>query len=234
MVLTPLLQDWESLKHTPRTHRGDQPSEILPNLYLSGHPARFRRMPPGYTAHPSKYLCDNFGIHVIVNCCAAPSWAPFVVEDLATGEKKPFDDFPSASFLLSSPDADDADGVGRTPRLLHVNLAADDVEEFIIKPHLTPLAKIICAAWLGTTTTTKRVGVLVHCQMGVSRSATVLAAALLYATKEKNKIHSDAKNNHSHVEAVVAFLESRRSCVCPNEGFLKQLAEWWQEEQQQM
>lgn len=52
--------------------------------------------------------------------------------------------------------------------------------------------------------------VLVHCHAGVSRSATLVLAYLMY---EYHMTLDDAK----------ALLKSKRPCTCPNRGFLLQL-----------
>ncbi|KAJ7617159.1 protein-tyrosine phosphatase-like protein [Roridomyces roridus] len=57
-------------------------------------------------------------------------------------------------------------------------------------------------------------GVLVHCHMGVSRSATVVAAYLMASYPE---------THHNHISAIT-FLKSRRPIVQPNSGFVDQLA----------
>ena len=53
-------------------------------------------------------------------------------------------------------------------------------------------------------------GVLIHCLMGCSRSATIVIAYLMY----KNKV--------TYAEALET-VKSRRPMVCPNEGFVSQL-----------
>lgn len=53
--------------------------------------------------------------------------------------------------------------------------------------------------------------VLVHCMCGVSRSATLVAAYLMYA------------HNYS-CEDAIKLLQKRRSCVDPNDGFKEQLS----------
>ncbi|KAF7290234.1 Dual specificity phosphatase [Mycena indigotica] len=55
-------------------------------------------------------------------------------------------------------------------------------------------------------------GVLVHCQMGVSRSPTIVAAYLMSS-------HPPTSTPSS----ALAFLESKRAIVCPNWGFREQL-----------
>lgn len=52
--------------------------------------------------------------------------------------------------------------------------------------------------------------VLVHCKMGVSRSASTVIA---YAMKQ----------HHWSLDTALAYVRERRSIVKPNEGFLKQL-----------
>ena len=57
---------------------------------------------------------------------------------------------------------------------------------------------------------TKEEHVLVHCNAGVSRSATVVIAFLM---KEKNFSFQEAFHH----------VKKRRPCIRPNEGFVKQL-----------
>lgn len=52
--------------------------------------------------------------------------------------------------------------------------------------------------------------VLLHCQMGKSRSAAILIAYLMFKRKMS-------------CEEAYAFVKSKRSLVCPNPGFLEQL-----------
>lgn len=55
--------------------------------------------------------------------------------------------------------------------------------------------------------------VLVHCQAGVSRSATIVIAYIM----KKNKIKS---------KAALEFVQEKRPIVGPNDGFLEQLKSW--------
>lgn len=57
--------------------------------------------------------------------------------------------------------------------------------------------------------------VLVHCQMGISRSPTLVAA---YLMKKKNMTAAEA----------IAFIEAKRDIINPNKGFVKQLQQWEQ------
>jgi hypothetical protein len=59
--------------------------------------------------------------------------------------------------------------------------------------------------------------VLVHCEFGVSRSATVVLAYLL------------TKNRDWSVEQALQFLQGKRDVVEPNDGFVKQLRTFHQE-----
>ena len=59
-------------------------------------------------------------------------------------------------------------------------------------------------------------GCLVHCQAGVSRSATVVISYLMYAKK-------------APLRSAFAHLRKIRPVVCPNPGFVKQLQEYEKE-----
>ncbi len=52
--------------------------------------------------------------------------------------------------------------------------------------------------------------VLVHCMCGISRSATIVCSYLI-----------DARGYSS--QSALCYIKDRRSCVCPNVGFMKQL-----------
>ena len=186
--------EWRTALAVPITQKGDQPSEILPGLFLSGHPARFGVK--GCTPHPSRYLLERHAIGLVVNCCAPPSAAPYVIEDIATGEK------------LAGVDPEVAFRAFATPTtVVHMNIAAEDEVDYDLARSFSPaVACISHAAGSGR-------GVLVHCQMGVSRSATVLGAYLM------------ARYRLGHADAI-AHMESRRSCVDPNPGFRAQLRAW--------
>jgi len=55
--------------------------------------------------------------------------------------------------------------------------------------------------------------VLVHCQQGISRSASVVIAYLI-------------KNHGMSYEFAFAFVKKYRACIKPNSGFVKCLKEW--------
>lgn len=55
--------------------------------------------------------------------------------------------------------------------------------------------------------------VLVHCGMGISRSATVVIAYLMYSER-------------MYLDAALQFVLSKRLCIFPNDGFIIQLIEF--------
>lgn len=72
-----------------------------------------------------------------------------------------------------------------------------------------------CCRWLD-----ERLGqgnILVHCQAGISRSATVVIAYVIWITKGRMDLSLDD---------AIAFVRSFRPIVNPNPNFCKQLAEW--------
>ena len=55
--------------------------------------------------------------------------------------------------------------------------------------------------------------VLVHCQQGISRSASIVIAYLI-------------RNHNMSYDAALALLKRKRACVKPNPGFIRALQEW--------
>ncbi|KAF9559161.1 hypothetical protein CPC08DRAFT_763500 [Agrocybe pediades] len=80
----------------------------------------------------------------------------------------------------------------------------DDTEDADVLTHLLPAIHFI-EAELG-----KGRGVLVHCQAGISRSSTIVAAYLMYSKK-------------INPEAALDMIRKVRPSVEPNQGFLRQL-----------
>lgn len=198
---------WHEVVELP-VRRGDQPSEILPMLFLSGHPARYTGK-SSFGAHYSKNLSENFRVALIINCAAGKSVSRFVVENLHDGTKTPIDDVQVFTEKLSAY----AQG-GDQHSVFFINVPADDVDDFHISQFF-PLTTPIIGSLLPYTAndTQSPVGVLVHCQMGVSRSASVLAAFLM-SRFQKN------------ADEVLDHMTQRRSCVDVNPGFYEQLKSW--------
>ncbi|GJJ14883.1 hypothetical protein Clacol_009152 [Clathrus columnatus] len=67
-----------------------------------------------------------------------------------------------------------------------------------------------CVEWISSELQKKR-SVLVHCQAGMSRSAVIVAAYLMYT-------------NHIGVDAALALIKTVRPVTQPNNGFMTQLA----------
>ena len=79
-----------------------------------------------------------------------------------------------------------------------------DLETEDIFPHLEGAVECIDAAL------TRGKNVLVHCQQGVSRSATIVIAYLI-------------RKRGMTYDAAAAFVRQRRPCVKPNSGFVRSL-----------
>lgn len=95
------------------------------------------------------------------------------------------------------------------PTFRSVQIPLDDVEEEDILSHLVPAISFISAE------IEKGHGVLVHCHGGISRSATIVAAYLMYS-------------QGMTTEAALELIRKSRPAVSPNEGFLKQLDIFYQ------
>ncbi|XP_041846041.1 protein phosphatase Slingshot homolog 3 isoform X2 [Melanotaenia boesemani] len=86
----------------------------------------------------------------------------------------------------------------------YMNVRVYDVEATDLLPHWTDTYNFI------NTARKSGQAVLVHCKMGVSRSASTVIA---YAMKQQ----------HWPLEVALPYVRDRRSIVKPNEGFMKQL-----------
>jgi protein tyrosine phosphatase (PTP) superfamily phosphohydrolase (DUF442 family) len=66
--------------------------------------------------------------------------------------------------------------------------------------------------------------VMVHCQRGVSRSVTLVAAYILYKVNQQSIIHYNDVD--STIEKVLTSISSKRDIAQPNEGFVKCLRDY--------
>ncbi|GJJ11359.1 hypothetical protein Clacol_005591 [Clathrus columnatus] len=78
----------------------------------------------------------------------------------------------------------------------------------------------------GDLTDTHRPRILVHCWKGVSRSPSIVAAYFI-----KTHFFSSLSSPHIHTsnmtaEKAVDFIRSKRPCVRPNQGFMRQLRQY--------
>ena len=87
------------------------------------------------------------------------------------------------------------------------NIRVNDVEEEPMVKHWEDCFRYISEA------KKERKRVLVHCKMGVSRSASVVIAYTM-------------KANDWNLSQALRFVQQRRGCVKPNPGFMKQLEEY--------
>ena len=92
----------------------------------------------------------------------------------------------------------------KKPGIEYLQIIANDEEEEVLLTHFPQTNR-----WIGDSINAKR-SVLVHCQAGVSRSATIVCA---YIMQKLNK----------NAEEAIAFVRSRRRWVSPNHGFVAQL-----------
>ena len=92
-------------------------------------------------------------------------------------------------------------------KIKYLRLTLEDVAETNLLRHLRTTSGFIEKA------INKGGRVLVHCNLGVSRSSTVTLAYLM-------------KTKGWNLEKAYTLLKVRRSCARPNAGFLKQLSDW--------
>ena len=200
---------WDAHRKFEVRRTGHQPSEVLPGLFLGGHPARYTLKGGRLPSNPMQYLLETYDIQVVITCCASKGHAKFLSVVAATGDLTHLDD--EAAFV---------DLVRAHPKgtVLRLNLPLDDAPEFDISPYFGLVDRVMTAArgsdvaavtdpepWLA------KGGVLIHCQAGASRSATLLAGHLMrtYGIEDS---------------AALELMELRRpNCVNPNPGFRTQL-----------
>mmetsp|Transcript_16882 Transcript_16882/g.23496 ORF Transcript_16882/g.23496 Transcript_16882/m.23496 type:complete len:193 (-) Transcript_16882:253-831(-) len=98
---------------------------------------------------------------------------------------------------------------------------ADDREDFDIQQHFDDAFDFIMQA------ASNESNILVHCAHGVSRSATIVIAFLARISKQRQIDLNNLKipENLSSLEDVAKFVFQKRSSICPNMGFMKQLME---------
>jgi len=88
-------------------------------------------------------------------------------------------------------------------------ISIDDTENVDLRPHLESACAFIERALRSG------MNVLVHCQQGVSRSASIVIAYLI-------------RNQNMSFDSAYSFLKHKRACVKPNPSFVKALQEWEQ------
>lgn len=91
---------------------------------------------------------------------------------------------------------------------VHHRISLDDLESENL---LAILPEAV--AWVNAAMGDDNARIMVHCEHGVSRSASVVIAWLM-------------KDREWGLEDSLAFVKEKRSAVNPNAGFLKQLKEW--------
>lgn len=75
-------------------------------------------------------------------------------------------------------------------------------------------------------------GILIHCAAGMSRSVTILAAILLNMYKDKILVFDrlaplcGVTAQINLITEILNFIQSKRSIIEPNEGFVQQLKEY--------
>lgn len=237
------MDSFEVLSRLP-VSKNDEPSEILPGVYLGGHPGRYdvagKRMGLGY---PARWLREELGVRLVVCCCASKNAARYILEDTDTCSVALFSDeeaFVEAATVAGS------SSVGK------VNLPIVDEDYFDASVYFNEACRLL-RLW----NEVRHESVLVHCQAGMSRSAAILTAYFLHrfgpehwlprlaASPARGAYDDDTSISQSVcvlpvgldylvAEAiktwgpttVIKFMEQRRICVDPNPGFRAQLEVW--------
>ena len=94
-----------------------------------------------------------------------------------------------------------------TDRIEYLTIMLDDVSQSDLKQHFPRVCQFISQALSSNGR------ILVHCNLGVSRSSTLVISYLMKSRQWTLKVAHD-------------FVKDRRTCIKPNRGFLQQLGEW--------
>lgn len=116
---------------------------------------------------------------------------------------------------------------GLVPLLDHVRqytFEIDDYPEVNIYPLFEPTYAIIMSA------IQQNQNILIHCRAGVSRSVTILIAFFLKCLRCNPEliIPYISRTEKSWTHSILSFIRSKRSCINPNPGFVKQLEQYEQ------
>merc|ERR1719474_1751260 len=97
-------------------------------------------------------------------------------------------------------------------KIKYIQIAVEDEQDTDLSVHILNVVEFIDNALRGNGVETGN-RVLVHCQCGVSRSASMVIGYVMFA-------------NRWSFEPARDFVKERRSKISPNEGFVKQLIEY--------
>ena len=95
-----------------------------------------------------------------------------------------------------------------TEKIKYLHIELEDTEDVILKDHFDEAIHFMEIALQNPSNR-----ILVHCNLGISRSTTVILAYLM-------------KTYNATLIEAFKFLRHRRPIVCPNIGFLKQLFDY--------
>ena len=171
----------------------------------------------------------RLGLSLLVRCNASPDkatdysprferydwdeFAPTTFADAATFSAA----LQAAVAALPPSTSDDSPTTAMDGHTFVLQLPAEDNTHFPLYSHFD----LACAALHTVLSAGGRA--LVHCTMGVSRSAAVCAA---YAIRHRPSLLGASPGAAPSVEAALSLLRENRSVVDPNPGFLAQLRLW--------
>lgn len=105
----------------------------------------------------------------------------------------------------------------------HLSVDVNDMDDDDIVVHFPRMVRFIDGALANPTSG----AVLVHCAVGKSRSATAVAAYLLWKYPAYFKRHDPTVLAKDAVQTALALIREGRPMAQPNDGFLQQLEMWW-------
>ncbi|TLS21603.1 uncharacterized protein PpBr36_10113 [Pyricularia pennisetigena] len=118
----------------------------------------------------------------------------------------------------------------------HMSIDIDDVEDADLLRHFPKLVRFIDGALHpphGSEGDRRGNAVYVHCAMGKSRSVTAVCAYLMH--KHPSRFGAAERSNPDRetaarvaTQAAVDWVRQTREIAEPNDGFMKQLALWWE------
>jgi len=158
------------------------------------------------------YLCSD---HIYFNECCQLSWPSCITSSIYLGSSLCRNEM-IISLLNITHIISLSDYLEKKLQLSNVKTIHYEISDSLSSNMLPIFDSSI--KWISKALNDDKGIILIHCEQGVSRSSIVLMAYLLFSNE-----------NFVSVNEVYQFVKSKRSIIRPNQSFLKQLEEYYNE-----